>query len=465
MNPRFLVAAILGVGLSSIILLALVGLPYSPLSSVNADPYGPQPGSISGTVFNDTDGDGILDGGESGISGVTVCVAGVGCTTSNPNGGYSFSDLDQDTYGVYEFIPAGFANTTPTTLSIIVSEGENVVDVNFGNRTIAPPPSDITIVNSGGTTTNGTPTSSRFLDLVIEKTITVCNPVGQPKSVVSWADGTVLTANMKNVSGDLWTVTYSPTFPGGIATLRVDIDCPPDTPGYPEDISLISGEDAIEIGNIVFLDPSGTILNSCTNGPLEGATVTLLKEDPEGSGIFVVPSTADHLPATNPETSGVDGSYAWVVVPGTYKVSAAKSGFSSGDSGPLVIPPPAVGIDISLTPAGGCEVDGDVDIKPGSDPNAVNVKSKGVIPVAILGSTEFDAASVVGESVLFAGASPAHEGGHLEDVDDDGDLDWVGHFKTQETDIAKGDTEACLTADTGLGQTISGCDSIKTVGK
>ena len=98
MKSRMLFAAIFGLGLTSIVLLVLLGLPYSQLSSASANPYGPQPGSISGTVFNDLDSDGILDVGEPGISGVTVCVVGVGCTSSALNGGYSFEGIDPDTY-------------------------------------------------------------------------------------------------------------------------------------------------------------------------------------------------------------------------------------------------------------------------------------------------------------------------------------------------------------------------------
>ena len=39
------------------------------------------------------------------------------------------------------------------------------------------------------------------------------------------------------------------------------------------------------------------------------------------------------------------------------------------------------------------------------------------------------------------------------------------HFRTQETGIADGDTEVCLTGQTHDGATIEGCDSIKTVPK
>ena len=45
-----------------------------------------------------------------------------------------------------------------------------------------------------------------------------------------------------------------------------------------------------------------------------------------------------------------------------------------------------------------------IDIKPGSFPNSINIKSKGVIPVAVLSTTDFDASSVLAGS---AGFGPA----------------------------------------------------------
>ncbi len=101
-----------------------------------------------------------------------------------------------------------------------------------------------------------------------------------------------------------------------------------------------------------------------------------------------------------------------------------------------------------------------IDIKPGSDDNPVNLKSKGVIPVAVLTTDDFDAATVNGATVTFAGASPDHGSGHLEDVDGDGDLDWLGHFRMQETNIAEEDTEATLSGETTDGTPIVGSDGI-----
>ncbi|MHC4211981.1 MAG: DUF4159 domain-containing protein [Planctomycetota bacterium] len=46
-----------------------------------------------------------------------------------------------------------------------------------------------------------------------------------------------------------------------------------------------------------------------------------------------------------------------------------------------------------------------VDIKPGSCPNPVNVKSSGLLPVAILGSDEFDVGMIDPTSIMLAGVS------------------------------------------------------------
>jgi len=109
---------------------------------------------------------------------------------------------------------------------------------------------------------------------------------------------------------------------------------------------------------------------------------------------------------------------------------------------------------------------GVIDIKPGSDPNSINPQSRGVIPVAILGSDTFDVTSVDVTTLAFgpASATPLHPNAlHLEDVNDDGFTDLVTHYRTQQTGIAAGDTFACLSGETLDGTPIFGCDSIVTV--
>ncbi|MHC4456321.1 MAG: hypothetical protein ACYS0I_04350 [Planctomycetota bacterium] len=109
----------------------------------------------------------------------------------------------------------------------------------------------------------------------------------------------------------------------------------------------------------------------------------------------------------------------------------------------IVIP---VLLMILLTPALslGLEVV-DVDIKPKSCPNPLNVKSKGVLPVAILGSDVLDVSMIDVASIRLAGVAPIRS--NYEDVaaplidgrvcectkeGPDGYTDLTLKFKTQE---------------------------------
>jgi hypothetical protein len=83
------------------------------------------------------------------------------------------------------------------------------------------------------------------------------------------------------------------------------------------------------------------------------------------------------------------------------------------------------------------------------------------VPVAVLTTDDFDAADVDPATVEFAGASPLRW--TLCDVDADGDLDMVFHFKTQELNLDENSTEAELTGMTIGGDDISGTDDVRIV--
>lgn len=110
----------------------------------------------------------------------------------------------------------------------------------------------------------------------------------------------------------------------------------------------------------------------------------------------------------------------------------------------------------------------DVDIKPGSDPNSINTRSRGVIPVAILSTASFDAPGEVAWASLTFGATGDEESlarcaGNGEDVNADGLEDLVCHFATQATSFAPGDTEGVLRGETVAGRPLEGRDAVRIV--
>ena len=106
-----------------------------------------------------------------------------------------------------------------------------------------------------------------------------------------------------------------------------------------------------------------------------------------------------------------------------------------------------------------------IDIKPGSFPNSINPRSKGMIPVAILTTATFDATTVDPMSVRFgpAAALEGHGRGHLEDVNADGLLDMSLHFRVQDAGLVCGLISAALTGTTFDGEPFRGEDSVRTV--
>jgi hypothetical protein len=109
-----------------------------------------QTGSIGDRVWKDTDGDGVQDSGETGISGVSVQLLSSGGTvlatqTTNSSGNYLFSGLAAGTYKVKVVsttLPSGYAPTydldgtgTAHTATVTLSAGQNRTDADFGYRT------------------------------------------------------------------------------------------------------------------------------------------------------------------------------------------------------------------------------------------------------------------------------------------------------------------------------------------
>ncbi len=109
-----------------------------------------------------------------------------------------------------------------------------------------------------------------------------------------------------------------------------------------------------------------------------------------------------------------------------------------------------------------------IDIKPGSDPNAINSKSHGMIPIALLSDGNFDAPRVVDTISLTFGKTGEEKSlvfcnKNGEDINNDGFLDLICHFDTRRTNLRPGDTEGIVKGKTLNNLSFEGKDSVKIV--
>lgn len=203
-----------------------------------------------------------------------------------------------------------------------------------------------------------------------------------------------------------------------------------------------------------FVNIYGGIADDFGIAVFDGATVTVY-----GTGFIVNNGTIDP-----------SGSFFTVDGIGTLEVTYADGTTISL----LIFSSSASNVPIYLVDtSGGGPIGVQIDIKPGNDQNNINLKSKGVVQVAVLTTDEFDAGMVDPATAEFAGAAPVRW--KLRDVDHDGDDDLMFHFRTQELDLDHDSTEATLTAQlTGQmtaqsteqvsdGTIVSGIDEVRIV--
>ena len=113
-----------------------------------------------------------------------------------------------------------------------------------------------------------------------------------------------------------------------------------------------------------------------------------------------------------------------------------------------------------------------IDIKPGDGPNTIKLSARGLLPVALLSTPDFDASQFIPEAVHFSDASVSMDMGCvgaspvrsiLDDVNDDGLMDVVYFFRIQDLNLTMDSTAARLMAHGDYGSDvvhILGTDSV-----
>ena len=108
----------------------------------------------------------------------------------------------------------------------------------------------------------------------------------------------------------------------------------------------------------------------------------------------------------------------------------------------------------------------DVDIKPSDDPNHINLRSRGKVPVAILSTALFDATAINPLTVAVAGA-PVNlkpngtAASSLQDINGDGLLDMIVHVDITALQLTNFDNETLVEGLTFDGKHFWGTDTIQ----
>jgi hypothetical protein len=310
------------------------------------------PITISGTVYNDLNGDGSSDGGtDPGLGNVIINLYRdtnnngifnpgqdqlITSTTSSSVlgslGQYSFTNVPRGTYFVQETAPAGFTQTQPATVYTVHNVGVNVANDNFGNF------QDVTITGRAYVDVNnlGSPTpSDPGLNGVTIQLYRDSNRDGK----LDAGDAIVTTATTSTIGATVGAYSLSSAGPGRYFVAEIVppgyTQTAPSTPTYDTVVTAAGGASfpGRDFGNFklavitgqVFNDVSGSGNDTGANPGLNGVTVRLYA-DSNKNGVFD-PLTDTLVSSTVSATvNGQAGGYSLATQAGTFFVVAVPSG-------------------------------------------------------------------------------------------------------------------------------------------
>ena len=292
-----------------------------------------QTGTLGDRVFNDFDGNGIQNGTEPGLAGVTVTLTGTDAdgvavsltTLTSATGTYSFTGLPASNAAGYTVtisnLAAGFTPTTPTgtpslSQTVVFPAGANLDTVDFGVRQ-AP----ATIGNLVFNDLNGNGVQDPGEPLLPNVPVTLLDPQGNPFATTTTnATGNFTFTNVP--PGITFTVVAIP--PAGFTgTTPNPQSVPALAPGQVFNVPIGLQTAPGTIGNLVFNDLNGNGVSDPGDAGIGGATVTLRN----AAGVVVSTTVTD-----------ANGNYSFLnVPPGNYTVTVTPLGGANATT-PVALP-------------------------------------------------------------------------------------------------------------------------------
>jgi large repetitive protein len=311
--------------------------------------FGETDGGISGFVYGDLARDGVRNGTDAGIGGVTITLSGTtadgreicallealnpagSCTTTTaPDGSYRFGQVPAGTYQLVETQPAGYANgqenqgsgggtPSPNRISgIALLPGASAINNNFGEYLGSI--SGQVFVDAN---TNLSPDSGERAVSGVTLTLTGTDARGNPVSLTTTTDTTGRYSFPGLVGGDYVITQTQPNSYGNGSANSVPVTLPAggtQVTNFAEVAGRISGQ--------VYQDVDRNGVPSPGEAPITGATLRLSGNTSEGIDVCTL--------ITCTVVTGSDGTYVFNGLPaGSYTLTQTQpTGFADGPENP-----------------------------------------------------------------------------------------------------------------------------------